>query len=87
MVLAVATVFVNLGEWVSQVLILLGILAGFFHYKIKNELVSLGVIYLGLVAVSSSMNNLIVIGPYITDVVAARVRFLGQDKRIKCSDK
>ena len=35
MVLALLTVFVSLGSWVTQVLLLLGILAGFFHHKIK----------------------------------------------------
>jgi len=77
MVLAVATVFVNLGDWIYQVLIILGILAGFFHHKIKNEIVTLGIIYLGLNAVSVSMNDLIAVGPFISDIVAAWVRFLG----------
>ncbi len=77
MVLAVATVFVNLGEWISQALIILGILAGFFHHKIKNELIALGVIYLGLVAASGSMGDLIALGPFISDIVAAWVSFLG----------
>ena len=77
MVLAVATVFVNLGDWIYQVLIILGILAGFFHQKIKKELVPFGIIYLGLAAVSGSMGDLILFGPYISDIVAAWVRFLG----------
>ena len=77
MVLAVATVFVNLGEWIHQVLIILGILAGIFHHKIKNELVTLGIIYLGLALASSSMGKLIAVGSFISDIVAAWVSFLG----------
>ena len=77
MVLALVTAFVNLGGWVTQVLIVLGILVGFFHQKIKDEIVALGVIYLALTAVSSSMNELIAVGPYISAIVAAWVGFLG----------
>ncbi len=76
MVLALATVFVNLGEWVTQVLIVLGILTGVFHFA-KDDLVPLGVIYLALVAASGSMDELIAIGPYISGIVAAWVGFLG----------
>ncbi|MBN2502626.1 MAG: hypothetical protein JXB38_17735 [Anaerolineales bacterium] len=77
MVLALVTAFVNLGGWVTQVLIVLGILAGFFHQKIKDEIVALGVIYLALAAVSGSMQELVAVGPYISAIVAAWVGFLG----------
>ena len=76
MVLALATVFVDLGEWISQLLIILGILAGFFHQKLKDELVTLGVVYLGLAAASGSMSDLIGVGPFISDIVAAWLAFL-----------
>jgi len=76
LVLALAAVFVNLGEWVTQVLIVLGILTGIFHFN-KDDLVPLGVIYLALVAAAGSMDELIAIGPYISDIVAAWVGFLG----------
>lgn len=77
MVLALATAFVNLGEWVTQVLIILGILAGFFHQKIRDEIVSFGIIYLGLTAAISSIDDLKVVGPIISDIAAAWVGFLG----------
>ena len=77
MVLALATVFVNLGEWISQVLIILGILAGVFHHKIKDELVPLGIIYLALAAAAGSMGDLIALGPFISDIAGAWVGFLG----------
>lgn len=77
LVLAVVSVFVNLGEWISQVLIILGILTGFFHHKLKDELVSLGIIYLALAAAAGSMGDLIALGPFISDIAAAWVGFLG----------
>jgi hypothetical protein len=77
MVLAVATVFVTLGDWVSQVLIILGILAGFFHHKLKDDLISLGILYLVLVSVAGSMGDLVAIGTYVSDIAAAWVGFLG----------
>jgi hypothetical protein len=77
MVLAVVTVFLDMGEWISQVLIILGILTGFFHQKIKDELVSIGIIYLTLAGVAGSMGGLIAVGPFISDIAAAWVGFLG----------
>ncbi|MEN8242281.1 MAG: hypothetical protein ABFS17_10200 [Chloroflexota bacterium] len=76
MVLAVATVFWDLGEWVVQVLIILGALAGFFH-TFKDNLVLLGVVYLALSAAASSMSELAAVGPVITDLVTAFVSYLG----------
>jgi hypothetical protein len=77
LVLSLVTVFVNVGEWISQVLIILGILAGFFHHKIKEELVTLGIIYLALAAVAGSMGDLIALGPFISDIAAVWVGFVG----------
>ena len=77
MVLALVTAFVDLGDWLFQVLIILGVLAGIFHQKIKEELVTLGVVYLALSVSPDSMNRLILVGPIISDIVAAWVRFLG----------
>jgi hypothetical protein len=76
MVLALVTVFVDLGAWVTQALIILGVLAGFFH-TFKHELVTLGVVYLGLHAATGSMGELVAVGPIISDLIAAWVDFLG----------
>jgi hypothetical protein len=76
LVLALTAVFLNLGEWVTQVLFILGILTGVFHFN-KNDLISLSVIYLALAAVAGSLDEMIVVGPYISDIVAAWVGFLG----------
>lgn len=76
LVLAMAAVFFELPEWVSQVLILLGILVGVFH-PIRKEIVPLGVLYMALAFAASSMDELAFIGPIITDIATAWVGFLG----------
>jgi hypothetical protein len=76
LVLAIFTVFVDLGNWVVQVLLLLGILTGIFH-DIRKDIVRLGIIYLALSAVSGALKDLVLVGPVITDIVAAWVGFLG----------
>ncbi len=77
MALALATVFIALGDWAFQVLILLGFLAGFFHQHLRENLITLGITYLVLAAVAGSMGDLLYIGPYISEIAAAWVRFLG----------
>jgi hypothetical protein len=76
MVLAMATVFWELDGWATQVLIVLGVLAGFFH-TFKENLVLLGVVYLALSSAAGSMSELVAVGPVITDIVSAWVSFLG----------
>ena len=76
LVLAILTVFVDLGDWVVQVLLLLGILTGIFH-DMKKDIARLGIIYLALLAVSGALKDLVLIGPVITNIVTAWVGFLG----------
>lgn len=76
MVLAMTGVFWELGAWAAQVLIILGVLAGFFH-TFKDNLVLLGVVFLALSAAAGSMGELFAIGPVVTDLVSAWVSFLG----------
>jgi hypothetical protein len=76
MVLALAGAFWELGDWAVQVLIVLGVIAGFFH-TFKDRLVLLGIVYVSLSFAASSMEELIAIGPVITDIVTAWVGFLG----------
>jgi hypothetical protein len=76
MVLALVGVFWEMGGWAVQVLIVLGVIAGFFH-TFKDNLVLLGVVYLSLVAAAGSMSELTAVGPIITDIVNAWVGFLG----------
>jgi len=77
MVLALVTVFVNLGDWSFQVLIILGFLAGGFHQKLRDEFVALGVVYLSLSVAADSASGLVLLGTLLSDIVAAWVRFLG----------
>ena len=76
LIVAIATVFVDFGAWVTQVLIVLGILAGAFH-DFRDNLVRLGVIYLALSAASDALQNLAAIGPILTEIVEVWVAFLG----------
>ena len=76
LVLAIATVFVDFGEWILQVVIILGILTGIFH-DFRDDLVRLGIIYLALSAASDALQNLAAIGPILTEIVEAWVTFLG----------
>ncbi len=76
LVLAMVTVFFDLGSWVVQVLIVLGILVGIFH-PIRKDVLPLGVVYLTLAATAAAMNQLLFIGPIITDIASAWVGFLG----------
>ena len=76
MVLALVNVFFNLGSWVTQALILLGIAAGALHFY-RQDLRTLGVAYLALGAAASSMEALVFIGPTITKLVTAWVSYLG----------
>ena len=76
LILALLTVFVDLGSWVQQVLIVLGILVGVFH-PVGKKFVTLGVVYLGLLATAAAMNELLYLGELITAIATAWVGFLG----------
>ncbi len=76
LVLAMATVFFDLGGWAAQVLIVLGILVGVFH-PIRREILPLGMVYLALTFAASSMDGLSFVGPVVTDITTAWVGFLG----------
>lgn len=77
MLLALATAFVNPGDWATQALIILGMLAGGLYARLRDELVTFGVIYLSLSVAVNSVSGLMFFGPLIADIVAAWVRFLG----------
>ena len=76
MILAMATVFVDMGDWTAQALIVLGILVGFFHHD-SDDIIPLGLIYLVLVVAADAMSDLAVIGSYVSDLATAWVNFLG----------
>lgn len=77
MLLALVTAFVNPGEWASQVLIILGLLAGGFYSRLREEMVGFGVIYLSLSLAADSASGLMFFGPIISNIVSVWVRFLG----------
>jgi hypothetical protein len=74
--LAMVQVFFDLGTWVIQVLILLGIVVGVFH-PIRKEIVPLGIVYLAVAATAASMDGLLYLGPIITEIATAWAKFLG----------
>jgi hypothetical protein len=76
LVLAMAGVFFDLGDWLVQVLIVLGILVGLFH-PIRKEIVPLGVVYLAVAATAASIDGLLYLGPIITHIANAWAHFLG----------
>lgn len=77
MILALVTAFINLGDWVTQVLIILGILAGVLHQKLRDEFVTLGIVYLALSVAVDSVSGLVLLGSLISNIVSAWVGFLG----------
>ncbi len=77
MLLALVTAFVNPGEWASQMLIILGLLAGGFYSKLREEMVVFGVVYLSLSLAADSASGLMFFGSIISNIVSAWVRFLG----------
>lgn len=76
MVLALVNVFVDLGGWVTQVLLILGIVAGALHF-FREDLLTLGMAYLVLGAAAESLNELFAVGGIITEIVTAWVGYLG----------
>ena len=76
MVLAFVNVFVELGDWVTQVLIVLGIIAGALHF-FREDLKTLGIAYLALSAASEAFLPLFAIGEITTQIVNAWVGYLG----------
>ena len=75
-VLALVNVFFNLGGWVTQALLILGIAAGALHF-FREDLLTLGIAYLVLSAAATSLNELIFVGEIITKIVSAFVSYLG----------
>ena len=76
LVAIVAALFTFSAVWLNWILIIVGILVGIFFFD-SNDVVNLGIRYLVLVAVTSVLNNLDVIGPYLTSIFAAVAAFLG----------
>jgi hypothetical protein len=63
-------------DWLNWILILVGILSAFFYFDYK-DVVNVGIRFVVLVAVYSTMDSLVAIGPYLTGIFGAAVTFLG----------
>ncbi|MBL7164026.1 MAG: hypothetical protein ISS57_15625 [Anaerolineales bacterium] len=71
-----ASLLVFSANWLTWVLMLLGVLAGIF-YADTDDVVNRGIRYLALAAVAGSLGGFIFVGPYITGLVTGAVTFLG----------
>ena len=63
-------------NWLTWVLMILGVLAGVF-YADADDVVNRGIRYPALVAVAGSLDSFIFVGPYITGLMTGAVTFLG----------
>ena len=63
-------------DWLTWLLILVGILVGIF-YTDSADVVNQGIRYLVLAAVAASMDKLLAVGTYLTTIFTAVVVFLG----------
>lgn len=76
LVAIVAALFKFSPDWLTWVLMLVGILVGIF-YTNSADIVNQGIRYLVLVAVAASLDKLLAVGTYLTTIFTAVVGFLG----------
>ncbi len=62
--------------WFTSLLILVAILTGIFFFD-SADVVHLGIRFLVLTVVAVSLNKLVGVGPYLTDIFLAAVNFIG----------
>jgi hypothetical protein len=62
--------------WFTSLLILLAILAGIFYFD-SADVVHLGIRFVALTVSAVSLNKLIGIGSYLTDIFVAAVNYIG----------
>lgn len=77
LVLALANALLEMGDWMLQVLLILGIIAGSLHIPLRKNLVALGVIYFSIVIAYDVFADLLFVGEFITKLTFAWVAFLG----------
>jgi hypothetical protein len=63
-------------DWLTWLLILVGILVGIFYFD-SGDVVNLGIRYLVLVATASALDGLLAVGSYLTTIFVAAAGFLG----------
>jgi len=63
-------------DWLTWILMLIGVLVGIFTADTK-DLTNFAIRYLALFAVAGALDSFIFVGPYITAVFNATVGFLG----------
>jgi len=63
-------------DWLTWILMLIGVLVGIFASDTK-DLTNFAIRYLALFAVAGALDGFIFVGPYITAIFTATVGFLG----------
>ncbi len=63
-------------DWLTWVLMILGVLAGLF-YADTDDVVNRGIRYLALAAVAGVFGEFIFLGPYVSALASGAVTFLG----------
>jgi hypothetical protein len=62
--------------WFTSLLILVAVLAGIFYFD-SADVVHIGIRFVALTVVAGSLNKLVGVGPYLTDIFIATVGFIG----------
>jgi hypothetical protein len=63
-------------DWLTWILILLGVLSAVFYFD-YNDVVNSGIRYLVLFAVAGAFDSFIAVGPYLTAIFTAVLGFYG----------
>jgi len=76
LVAVVAGLFGFSAGWLAWILVIVGILAGVFYFD-PDDVAHMGIRYLVLVATAAILDELPILGPYLTGIFTAAVAFLG----------
>ena len=62
--------------WLTWILIIVGILAGVMYFD-SGDVVNIGIRYLVVFATASALDQLALVGPYLTAIFTAAVAYFG----------
>lgn len=63
-------------DWLTWILIIVGILAGVMYFD-SDDVVHIGIRYLVVFATASALDQLVLVGPYLTGIFTAAVAYFG----------
>jgi len=76
LVAIIVALFEFSADWLTMVLMAVGVLAGIF-YSTADNVSDHAIRYLGLVAVAAALDGFVGVGEYITTIMEATIGFLG----------